>query len=486
MCNPIKADKSDALKTSKYQQSKVVGNDNVELVRQQENLRKSVIYGSISTALAIGGFAIFMPYLQSRRDELDCGPLCQGSMTSARSLLKLIGSVLMGRLSDGLIGRKMCLYIGSLGSVIDFVILGMTFSIRGLWWSSVFGSLLQHNFGILKAIIADCYEQIDNCKVDVLLKSTSSAVRASSIGKIGMSVGLAFMIGPLIGGIFVKSFESAILLGMFFLLLSIVFISKIPDDIVKKKKIEHNENLTQSPKTKILSDFLKIKAARSPSAIFFMVIRTAMGLAFHIFNTVWTVSLKTRFQFGPADYGRFFSFIGLGFALSQGFLAGYLVRLFGPKRRVLLILICSITLGLGRWVAFHTQSLVFVYFTFSFIITALGVMNTIITVDTSKIASSEEVGGLMGLLDAVQNAAGMVGPIIGGVLGNISWGKENEDAPNTNAPLLAVVSLYAFIFFLVLLGYDKYVVQEEKRRKALHDTSSKSSDNNVTFGEKVE
>jgi len=210
---------------------------------------------------------------------------------------------------------------------------------------------------------------------------------------------------------------------------------------------------------------LKLKAAKSPAAIFFMLIRTAMGLAYHIFNTVWTVSLKTRFQFGPADYGRFFSFIGLGFALSQGFFAGRLVQFFGPKRRVLLIQFCCIALGVGRWFAFQTNSLSLVYILFALIITALGVMNTIITADTSKIASSDEIGGLLGLLDAVQSGAGMLGPIIGGILGQVTWGKSENQEANTFAPMVAVVGLYGFIFCLVLYGYDKYVVEEEQRRE---------------------
>lgn len=468
MCNPTKANAKDIklLKSVGDNPSKAADQQSQQLERYQENLRKTVLYGSISTAFLIGGFSICMPYSQSRRDELNCDALCQGSMTSVRSFLNLIGSVLLGRLSDGTAtggGRKICLYIGTLGSFLDFIIMGTTFSIRGMWWSLVFGSLLQHNFGILKAMIADCYEQIDSCTGTTDDKTLSSpASRANSVGKIGMSVGLAFMIGPIVGGFAVGTFDHAILLGLFFVFISAVFILKIPNSQATVSKDDNTKNPSSSSSNGI-SSFLKLKAARKPAAIFFMFIRVAMGLAYHIFNTVWTVSLKTRFQFGPSDYGKFFSFIGLGFALSQGFLAGRLVRWFGPKRRVLLIQLCCVSLGLGRWFAFQTQSLRAVYFLFSFIITALGVMNTIITADTSKIASSDEIGGLVGLLDAVQSAAGMVGPMIGGILGQISWGKAHDATTNTTAPMIAVVGLYGIIFVMVLFGYDKFVVQEESK-----------------------
>lgn len=442
-----------------------------EVEKRRNNLNEVVFYGCFSAALSLGGFAICMPFFQSRRDELNCDVLCQGSMTSLRSFLNLIGSVIIGRLSDNLSDRKKCIYLGALASIADFIILGSTFSISGLWWGSVFGSLLQHNFSIMKAIIADCYEEIDRClENEGATTRTSSAERASSIGKLGMSAGLAFMVGPAVGGYAVKNFNHAIMLGSVCVITSLIFTSRIPRCNPPKKREKEEKEVTSSSQE--LLNFFNLKAARSPPAIFFMTIRTAMGLAYHIFNTVWNVCLKNRFEFGPSDYGRFFSFIGLVFALSQGFVAGRLVRWFGPKRRIPLILICCLSLGFGRWFVFQTQDLRVVYLLFSFIITALGTMNTIIAVDTSKMASSDEIGGLMGLLDAVQSASGMLGPIIGGVLGQISWGRDNEDfTTNVNATLAAVVGLYVFIFFLVYFGYEKFVVKEEMKREKTTDTA---------------
>ena len=41
------------------------------------------------------------------------------------------------------------------------------------------------------------------------------------------------------------------------------------------------------------------------------------------------MALRERFNFSPKDYGRYYSFIGFGFAISQGFVAKYLVKNFG-------------------------------------------------------------------------------------------------------------------------------------------------------------
>eukprot|EP00957_Ditylum_brightwellii_P135814 10358633-Ditylum_brightwellii.AAC.1 len=101
------------------------------------------------------------------------------------------------------------------------------------------------------------------------------------------------------------------------------------------------------------------------------------------------------------------SFIGLSYALSQGVVAKSVVSYTGnsPSARVRIVSCCCIILGLGRYVAFQTQT--------------LGVINTILTADTSGIAPSNEMGGLYGALEAVESAAGMIGPIVGGSLAYI-------------------------------------------------------------------
>ena len=111
--------------------------------------------------------------------------------------------------------------------------------------------------------------------------------------------------------------------------------------------------------------------------------------------------------------------------------------------------ICCTMLGIGRYIAFHTDHLVVVYAAFLFIINALGILNTVITADTGTIASKNEIGKLFGILQASESAAGMVGPVLGGTISHY-LGKD--------APLLAVVGIYTFLFFFMSWGYDGLVL----------------------------
>ena len=429
--------------------SSIATGDITKETQEDEALQHGTLYGSLSLALIIAGFSLTMPHLQSRRDALQCDSLCYGSMTSTRSALSLVGGFFVSRLSDndssfvartigGGSGRKACLYIGTVASIIGLVIGGSTFSIFGMYLSMVPGALFQQNFSVLKALLADLHDAA----------SSSTGARAGSVGKLGMSVGLAFMFGPVMGATLIKTFEHAVILAIVLTAASMIMVAKLPSTTSIKA--------SDTTKTKGMLSFLDIKAARTPAAMFLMSVRVCMALAFHIYMTIWTVSLKQRFDFGPKDHGFFMSFIGLTYALAQGVVAKRVVKPLGPTGRIRVIQLCCIALGAGRYFAFHTQSLPIVYLVFACIITALGVLNTILTADTASLASPDEVGGLYGVLESVESVAGICGPIAGGSLALID---------PIFAPLVAVVGLYFVVFLLVTFGYDALIIRGKSAPK---------------------
>jgi len=254
------------------------------------------------------------------------------------------------------------------------------------------------------------------------------------------------------GATLIKTFEHAVALAIILTAASMIMVSKLP-----------STNSTKAPdttKTKGMLSFLDIKAARTPAAMFLMSVRVCMALAFHIYMTIWTVSLKRRFDFGPKDHGFFMSFIGLTYALAQGVVAKRVVRPLSPKGRIRVIQLCCIALGAGRYFAFHTQSLPVVYCVFASIITALGVLNTILTADTASLASPDEVGGLYGVLESVESVAGILGPIVGGSLAIIE---------PIRAPLAAVVFLYVIVLLLVTFWYDKLIIRGKSAHKVARE-----------------
>jgi len=449
MCKPAEAEHRETAASSAKQRSLING----------------TLVSCTSIFFLICGLSLTFPQMQSRRDELGCDTLCYGSMTSLRGALGLVGTAVIGRLSDrndsllaksfgsvgkfgGSSGRRGCLVLGIIASLVGCIIAVTMNSLLGLWLSMIPGSFLQHNFDVFKALLSEFHNDIDNAGQDES-SPTITPSRSNSVGKLGMTVGISFMIGPMFAAAGVGStFQSATYISTLCILLSGIAIYFLP--LPESTKSNKNAGISETQSNEFtLSKMIKLQTPKTRAAMTLLVIRLNMALAFHVFNTIWPASLKSRFQFGPTDHARFMSFIGITYAVSQGLVAKRMINVFGAGGKVYGIMLCCMVLGIGRYVAFHTDSLAVVYASFLFIINALGVLNTVITADTGAIAPSNEIGSLFGLLQASESAAGMAGPFIGGMVSHY-LGKD--------APLMAVIAIYTFLFFFVSWGYDGLVL----------------------------
>ena len=440
-----------------------------------QSLASGTLVSCISIFFLICGLSLLFPQMQSRRDEMGCDALCYGSMTSVRGALGLVGTALIGRLSDrndsllakslGSIGiggsssgRRGCLLLGIIASLLGCIV-ALDDSLLGLWLSMIPGALLQHNFDVFKSLLSEYHNDIDftendrQSEGDEDEKLPQIPSRSSSVGKLGMTVGVSFMIGPMVAAGANPSFRSSTYIAIFCILISGASITMLPLPLSSSTQEggddkEKDTNETQQTEF-TLAKMIKLQTPKTRAAMTLLVIRLNMALAFHIFNTIWPASLKARFQFDSSDHARFMSFIGVTYAISQGFVAKRMLSALGTNGKVSGIMICCTLLGVGRYIAFNTDSLLVVYASFLFIINALGILNTIITADTGSIAPSNEIGKLFGILQASESAAGMIGPFIGGLISNYV-GKES--------PLLAVIAIYTFLFFFVSWGYNDLVL----------------------------
>jgi MFS family permease len=440
--------------------------------KKKKNDHKGFLYGTLSLGLLVTAGSVVMGFYQSKRDAMGCDVQCIGKMTSSRSTLTLLGSTIIGKCSDSqkldkLGGaRRGFLILGIIASGLELLISFQSTNIDTLWMSMIPAALFQQNFTVLKALFLEYHDE-----------HASAAERAGRVGKLGMAVGLAFMVGPLMGSVLFEEYRSAAIFAACCLLGALFFALLLPrpnspneeDTTVdlknnnnKKDELSDKNNGTnilnekKSSTSKVLSfrRFIPdlVPVARTPPAIFIMTSRICMALAFHIFQTIWAVALRERFNFGQKQYGQYYAFIGFGFAISQGFLAKYLLKHFGDsdKGRTKLLLTCACVFGGGRFIVYQTHSIAVVYAVFGLIITALGVINTIFTADTSNIASSSELGGLFGVLGSMESLAGICGPILGGMLARIH---------PVLGPLIAVLFLYGVVFTLIYFGYEKIICQ---------------------------
>ena len=174
---------------------------------------------------------------------MGCDALCYGSMMSARSALSLIGSILVGRMSDK-IGRIRVLWIGLISSVASYYIGYSIPTMQGMWLAMIPSSLLNQNYSVLKALFTDYNNE------EVGKQRASESERASQMGRLGMAVGIAFMVGPALGATVFKSYNDATLAAMCLAICSGILLAQLPTPKAKattsKADIDDGENKTKS------------------------------------------------------------------------------------------------------------------------------------------------------------------------------------------------------------------------------------------------
>ena len=86
--------------------------------------------------------------------NINCNVIICRSMQSARSGLTMVGTVVVGRLSDKC-GRAVVLWIGTAASIFSYLINLHGNSITALWVGLIPSALLNHNFSVLKVVVID-------------------------------------------------------------------------------------------------------------------------------------------------------------------------------------------------------------------------------------------------------------------------------------------------------------------------------------------
>src|ERR1044072_2717666 len=133
------------------------------------------------------GFGIVIPVLPfyAEGTRFNASPRIVGLLFASYSLMQLIFSPVLGRLSDKH-GRRPVLLISIIGTGIGFLILGFANTLWLLFLGRILDGITGENIPTAKAYIADV---------------TTKENRAKGMGLIGAAFGLGFVFGPAIGGI---------------------------------------------------------------------------------------------------------------------------------------------------------------------------------------------------------------------------------------------------------------------------------------------
>ncbi len=339
------------------------------------------------------GFSLILPLLPYYAETFKANSFVTGLLVASYAAAQLIGAPLLGRLSDRY-GRRPILIASIFGTFLGFLLLGFAKSLAMLFAARILDGLTGGNLSIAQAYITDVTEAKD---------------RSKGLGMIGAAFGLGFIIGPVTGGFLsqwgyaVPAFVAAALSFINLILISVW----LPESLTAEKRAA-----MQDKKPAVTLGAL-LRALGRPFTGSLLITRFFFGLAFAIFQTIFSLYTLSKFNLSARDTGLILTYVGILSVIVQGFLVG---RLSNKFRDDILIVTCValMAVSLIGWAMAPSVIALLIVLT----PTALsgGTLNTLLSSTLTKAVEPQEVGGILGLAAAVESSTRILAPIIGGAL----------------------------------------------------------------------
>lgn len=358
------------------------------------------------------GFGIIIPVLPFYAEELGASAFELGLLMAVYSLMQLLFSPMWGRISDR-IGRKPVILTGIFGLAISFFLMALSSKLWMLFAARIIGGFLSSaNMPTVTAYVADITTEED---------------RGKGMGIIGAAVGLGFILGPAIGGIFSKNSLSLPFfiagISSFVTFLLVLFVLK--------------ESLTPEQRGKTEAEKISvIKQLQEPTGILYFL-QLFVSLSLSGLEATFAYFVAKTAGLDTVELGYLFMIMGFAGALVQGGLVGVLTRRYGESFVIQLgIIISALGFGLILFIDSFVTAAIF--------LTIFGIGNGFIRPAVSALLtkqSSAGHGSVTGLLSSFDSLGRIIGPPLGGWLFGLSIG----------LPYISgiVLSLIAYILFRV-------------------------------------
>lgn len=364
------------------------------------------------------GFSLILPLLPYYAETFKANQTVTGILIASYALMQLIGAPILGRLSDRF-GRRPVLLVSVFGTFLGFLLLGFANALWMLFASRILDGITGGNLSVAQAYISDV---------------TDEKSRSKGLGMVGAAFGLGFIIGPVTGGLLsqwgyaVPAFAAAAIS----LINLILIYAWLPESLTEEKRSQMTE------KRPAVTLQALIVAFQRPFTGSILITRFFFGLAFAIFQTIFSLYALAKFNLSARDTGFVLTYVGVLSVIVQGFLVG---RLTSRYREDLLITASVILMGISLLGWALAPSLLWLYIIMTPTALSGGLLNTLLSSTLTKAVAPQEIGGILGLSSAVESATRIIAPLLGGVL----LQQIGTSAPGIFGAIVMVgVSIYVF------------------------------------------
>ncbi|MDK1019148.1 MAG: MFS transporter [Actinomycetota bacterium] len=377
------------------------------------NLDKRLITILLIVFVQMVGASLIIPILPLfAKNEFGMSPTLITLLVASFYAAQFIGSPILGRWSDE-VGRVPVLVVSQIGTVISFIMFGMAGAVWVLFAARILDGLTGGNIVVAQAYVTDV---------------TPKEKRAQALGLVFAAFGVAFFIGPALGGIlvalgpripyFIAAGAAAIVVLM--------TVFTLDESLSAQERAEHQA----VAKRLSFPQALRVRPLMFSLVVVF-VAQSALGIlmaTFALFGEV--VLFASRPELGV---GLLLGVIGLFQVITQTALLGRAIDRFG-ETRVMVIAIIVRTVGLGAFAVTGTVSVAVVACALFAVGSGL-LMPTVQAVATRSVDDSMR-GGVLGIYQSTASLAVIISVAVSGVLFAIS-----PHTPYMAAFVMSIVSI---------------------------------------------
>jgi MFS family permease len=337
------------------------------------------------------GFGIVIPILPFYLTEFGASALTITVLFSVFSLCAFLSAPLLGAISDR-IGRRPILLLSIFSTSIGWFVFASAISIPFLFIGRMIDGLAAGNFTTAQSYLVD-------------ISKNDEKERVKSLGIIGATFGIGFILGPMVGGVLSKishAFPFYFAGGMALVNgISAFFFLEESNHDRSTKPLRYN------PFGPILRAF-RTFTLRLLYLKWFLVC-----LAFVIVNTVFALFMQTAFNYNALQTGILFTIMGIVIAINQTLLLSKFWMKRFTNNQLELIMLGMMIIGL---LLAATQNLLLFYIALPFVGTCQAVYRVVIANEAIKHAEPTMKGEIMGMTASVMTGAMVVSPIAAGAL----------------------------------------------------------------------
>jgi MFS family permease len=353
------------------------------------------------------GFSVILPVLPFIIQKFNETPLTYGFLVSAYALFQFLGAPILGSLSDKY-GRRPLLLVSQAGTLISWVIFGLSYflpdktilftslPILVIGFSRIVDGITGGNISVANAYLADITEPKERTKI---------------YGISGAIFGLAFIVGPVMGGFAASSSISYLGTAILAFFISLVTLLLIIFNVPESLK-EFDKEL-EIKLFKEINIFKKIGSLKSKKLSNLFLRRIFFTISFSSYTTLLTLYVQNRYGLEVTQVGFVFLVIGLFLFINQGFFSKRFAEKFGEEKTYL---IGQILYFFGL-ISLLFATNIYIFFIISYVIN-LGVSLSIPTFKTiiTSAVDGKKQGLINGIDESLFSISSATAPILAGML----------------------------------------------------------------------